>query len=325
MTRLSLAITDFAVPGDGDAPVPRLPSLERLLARGEQSLPSVAGWRHWVLAQAGMQADRNLPVAATIAGRPGHWALATPVHLVAGLEHLHIDPAGLPALSPPEQQVLADSFNRMFGPDGLELSFEDGAALLRMPAPFMAATHDPEVLAGREAGAWLPSGPDGAKLRKLMTEFQMWLHDHPLTAARESRGDIPVNALWIWGEGGEALSPTSPALPRLASGDAFLRALWRRADAEAAGTPPALEPWLETMSGEHALATLGIGQVDDAGTHAEALERIEARWFAPLVDALGDASLSEVRLFLAGRELVVRPQDRIRFWRRRRAWTEALG
>jgi len=324
MMRLSLAITDFAVPGNGDAPVPRLPSLERLLALGRQSTPEVPSWRHWALAQAGMHPERQLSVAATIAGRPGHWVLATPVHLVAGLEHLHLDPAGLPALSVAEQEALAGSFNGMFGSDGIELSFEDGAGLLRMPAPCLAVTHDPELLAGRDAGAWMPSGRDGAQLRRLMTEIQMWLHDHPLAAARDSRGDTPVNALWIWGAGGESLTPTGPALPRLASGDPFLRALWRRAEAPVSGTPPALAHCLDGMRGKPVLATLGMGQGGDAGTPVEALERIESHWFAPLVEALGDSRLSEARLYLAGRELVLRPSDRVRFWRRRRAWTEVL-
>jgi hypothetical protein len=324
MMRLSLAITDFAVPGDGDATVPRLPSLEQLLALGEQSTPGLPGWRHWALAQAGMHPEPSLSVAATIAGRPGHWLLATPVHLVAGLERLHLDPAGLPTLSAAEQEVLAGSFNGMFGSDGIELSFEDGAALLRMPAPCFAVTHDPEPLAGREAGAWMPSGRDGAKLRRLMTEIQMWLHEHPLAAEQASRGDAPVNALWIWGAGGEVLSPTGPVLPRLASGDAFLRALWRRAEAPVSGTPSGLVPCLEDPSVEPVLATLGIWQGTDVGTQAEALERLEARWFAPLLAALGAASVSEARLYLAGRELLLRPRDRVRFWRRRRAWTEVL-
>lgn len=324
MMRMSLAITDFAVPGDGDAPVPRLRSLERLLAFGGQSTPGLPSWRHWALVQAGMQPDRSLPVAATIAGRPGHWVLATPVHLVAGLEHLHLDPAGLPTLSAAEQEVLAGSFNGVFGSDGIELVFEDGAALLRMPEPCVAVTHDPELLAGREAGAWMPSGRDGAKLRRLMTEIQMWLHEHPLAVARESRRETPVNALWIWGAGGEVRSPTRQALPRLASGDAFLRALWRRAEASVSGPASGLAPCLDGVRGEPVLATLGIGQGADAGTHAEALERLELRWFAPLAAALDDASVSEARLFLAGRELVLRPRDRVRFWRRRRAWTEVL-
>ncbi len=322
MMRLSLAITDFEVPGEAGSTVPRLPSLERLLALGQPLPTAFPGWRHWALAVAGMSPAADLPVAATIANRPGQWALATPVHLLAGLEHLHLDPAGLPTLSRSEQDVLADSFDGTFGAEGLSLSFEDGAALLRLPAPTVATTHDPEPLAGKEAGAWLPSGRDGARLRKLMTEIQMWLHGHPLAIAREARGEAPVNALWIWGQGDAATPVAAGVIPRLASSDAFLRALWRRADVPVYGPPSSLEPWLAGMRGHDALVTLGIGQ---AGTHAEALERVEACWFAPLLAALGDANVSELRLLLAGRELVLRPRDRLRFWRRRRAWTEALA
>ena len=115
---------------------------------------------------------------------------------------------------------IAASFNAHLGGDGLALeAVAPTLGLLALPRAVEAQTHDPAPLAGREAGAWLPSGADGGWLRRLMTEAQMLLHDHPVNAAREARGEAPVNGLWLWGSGGDAPPALPGSLPALASAD----------------------------------------------------------------------------------------------------------
>lgn len=186
--------------------------------------------------------------------------------------------------------------------------------------PLDATTHDPQPLAGRDAGAWLPSGPGGARLRRLMTEIQMWLHTHPLNESRLRRGEPPVNGLWLWGIGGDPLQPVA-SLPGLSTDDPFLRRLWHAAGAECAPTPVSLEAW-HAAATPSAIVSIGLGALER--DPAAALVRVEERWFAPLESALASGAISGARLFLDGTVATVGRYDRLRFWRPRRAWHEVL-
>ncbi len=322
MRRLDLVITDFQWPGGSDLPLPRLPALEALLARGRRVVADEPGWRHWLLAAAGFEFDRRLPLARTIAGRDGHWALATPVCLVAGIERVHLHPAGIVRLDPEERAALAAGFSSVFGDEGLAIEFVEGTALLSLPRALDAHTHDPEAALGRHAADVMPGGPDGPWLRRLTTEMQMWLHEHPVNLSREARGELVANALWIWGVGEGRLEPGPAAPAPLAAEDAFLRAAWGRAGVAALSPPPSLEGLLELAPTGGAVA-LSLATL--AAEPAEALTRLEERWFAPLVRALGGGGLDCARLWLAGTTVTCRPADRLRFWRARRPWNQVVA
>jgi len=324
MQTLTLALTDLAAPDPVAGSLPRLPALEQLLARGERRTTDGADFRGWILGRAGVAAPRALPLAAVVAARPGHWALATPLQLLAGLERVHLHPAGAPVLEPAELQDLVASFNAVLGGDGLALEpLPSGQCLLALPRAMQATTHDPAPLAGRDASGLLPSGPDGAWLRRLMTEAQMLLHEHPVNLARVARGGQPVNALWLWGIGaGELPAPEAP-LPPLASDDDFLRALWRghggRVEATAGGLA-------ETLAGRHdtvPVVTLALGRL--AANPTQALLQAEEQWFAPLTAALAGGRLDAAALFLAGQQVEFAARHRLRVWRRSRPWPEVLA
>jgi hypothetical protein len=320
MKSLAIAFADFGLPVQAEL-APRMDALGRLLARGAQTACGLPGWRHWVLETAGVSPPRRLPLARTIADQAGNWAIATPVHLLAGLEHVHFDPTGLPQLSDDEWQQVAVEFNRVFDGDGLRLKVERGCALLRFDQGVDALTHDPLPLSGRDVGAWLPAGADGARLRRLMTEIQMWLHVHPLNEARGRDGQAPVNGLWIWGQGGDELPPVPAMLPRLAANDPFLRRYWESVGAPAGLPPASFEQW-RAESPPAAIVALELAGIDR--DPARALELAEERWFGPLEFALACGELSAARLFLDGAIVALRRSDRMRFWRPRRPWHEAL-
>jgi hypothetical protein len=324
MQTLTLAMTDFAAPGPGSGALPRLPALEQLLARGERRQVEDADFRGWILGRAGFPAARSLPLAAVVAARPGHWALATPLQLLAGLERVNLHPAGAPLLEPAELQALVASFNNVLGGEGLALeALHSGQCLLSLPRAMVATTHDPGPLAGREASGWLPAGPDGAWLRRLMTEAQMLLHEHPVNLARVARGAQPVNALWLWGlGGGELPAPAAPLSP-LASDDDFLRALWRRHGGRIEAAPEGLAATLMAKRDAVGVVTLALGGL--AADPVQALQQVEERWFAPLAAALAGGRLGAVRIFLAGQEVEFAARHRFRVWRRGRPWQEVLA
>lgn len=322
MPALALAITDLALPAM-DARTPRLAALERLLARGRRK-EGPSDFRRWSLERSGLALPARLPLASVIAGRPGAWALASPVNLVPGLERVHLHPAGLPRVASAELQAVAAAFNAELGGDGIVLEpVAPSLALLSLPRPLDADTHDPAPLAGRDAGDWLPSGPDGGWLRRLMTEAQMLLHAHPVNAGRAARGEMPINALWLWGVGGDPLPAPSRALPRLGSADPFLRSYWTAQDARFEAPPATLEGWLARAGRESTLVNLELSAL--AASVSEALDAAEERWFAPLERELTAGRLDALELHLCGRCVHCTGRDRLRFWRRSAPWAEALA
>lgn len=322
MSALSLAITDLAVPA-ADTAVPRLAAMERLLARGRRA-DGPADFRRWALQRSGLAAPARLPLASVIAGRPGSWALATPVNLVAGLERVHLHPAGLPRVADGELQAVAATFNAELGADGTVLEpVAPSLALLSLPRPLEADTHDPAPLAGREAGDWLPAGPDGGWLRRLMTEAQMLLHAHPVNARRSAQGEMPINALWLWGVGGDALPAPSRALPTLGSADPFLRSCWTAQGARVEAAPATAAGWLGQADRGPSLVTLELSAL--ATSAAEALAAADMRWFAPLERALAAGDIDALELHICGRCVSCSRRDRLRFWRRVMPWSEALA
>jgi len=320
MSRFALAVTDFALPLQSDS-LPRLAVLERLLARGRRTASAAASWRHWILEHAGLALPRELPWGSLLAGREGAFAVATPVHLLAGLEHVHLDPAGPPPLDSHEWLQLVDSFNAEFGQDRLALDHDQGVGLLSLPRTLEVTTHDPHALPGRDAGTWLPSGPDGGWLRRTMTAIEMWLHDHPLNRQRQLAGRVPVNGLWIWGTGPGPLAVAAGVLPGLATDDVLLQRAWKQFGGESFPLPASFDTWL--AGGRRG----GCAAVSLSGLDPDprvALEIFESRWLAPMATAVGAGHGGDAWLYLGGTVLECSRGDLLRFWRRPRSWHEAL-
>jgi len=320
MNRFALAVTEFALPVQSDS-APRPVVLERRLARGRRAASGARSWRHWILGQSGFAPPPELPLGSLLARREGPFAVATPVHLLAGLEHVHLDPAGPPALEACEWQQLVDAFNVEFGQDGLRLGHDAGVGVLSLPRNLDVTTHDPRALAGRDAGSWLPQGPDGGWLRRTMTAIEMWLHDHALNRRRESAGRAPVNGLWIWGSGGQSMEAPAGTLPWLATDDVLLRRAWEHFDGRVSPAPGSFDAWLD-MQPPAACLALSLSSLDP--DPRVALEAFESRWLAPIAAAVGGGRGERAQIYLDGTVLQFSRGDLWRFWRRPRAWHEAL-
>jgi hypothetical protein len=323
MTRAIVAVTDFPRPGSLSEP-PRLPALERLLARAAASPAPAPDWRHWLQQQVGIGVTgATLPIARIARGREGQWLLATPVHLMAGLERVHLHPEGALALDAGERAALERAFTAAFGEAGMRLEFDErGEGYIEMPHGVDVHTHDPAEAQGRVVDDYMPTGPDAGPLKRLMTEIQMWLHAQPLNAAREAAGRLTVNALWLWGAAAEEPVVKLPAsLPVLWSTDAYLVGLWRAAGEETQGPGEAVSLWL----GRGARRTAATLSLSTMGTTAAGLADTDRDWFAPLLHAFSMRRLDEVEMWIAGRAVLLAQRDRWRVWRRDRPWYEVLA
>jgi hypothetical protein len=323
MSRAIVVVSDFPSPAQVANP-PRLPALEQLIARAAAPPLAAPDWRRWLLQQVGIRlAGERPPLARVARGREGHWLFATPVHLVAGLERVHLHPGGALALDADERAELQHAFTATFGEEGLRLDFDErGEGYIELPHGLDVVTHDPTDALGRIVDDYMPSGPDAAYVKRLFTELQMWLHALPCNAARERAGQLAVNALWLWGAGvGEPDIALPASLPELWSTDACSVGLWRAGGVENQGPGEAVSLWLgkgaRRTAATLSLATMGYAQ--------DALAEAERDWFEPLADALKRKRLEDIELWIAGHSVLFSQQDRWRLWRRPRPWYEVLS
>lgn len=188
------ALLDGRRPGDRDEgdELSLSPPHERALARAW-------GW-------AG--GDGQLPFAAWQAAADGidpgdlAWGLLTPVHWHVGTDQVSLtDPATL-RLDEAESRAHFDAIAGLFTSEGFVMHW--GAPTRWYLAHESLAglpTASLDRVIGRNVDRWLPAGPQARLWRRLQNEVQMLLHGHALTAARESRGQPPVNSLWLSGCG----------------------------------------------------------------------------------------------------------------------------
>ncbi|CAH2031569.1 cofactor-independent phosphoglycerate mutase [Trichlorobacter ammonificans] len=59
----------------------------------------------------------------------------------------------------------------------------------------------PHDISGKPILGHLPTGDGADELIWLMNAAQMVLHTHPVNRARKERGELPANAVWLWGHG----------------------------------------------------------------------------------------------------------------------------
>ena len=187
---------------------PRLPALERLLARGDK-IPGPASYPQALFALYGIAGEEPLPTApvcyyADSGGEPETRYLlhADPIHLRPDQDRLLGFDFRRQPLGGEVASALVEAFNRHFAEDGLELI---------APHPtrwYLALEREPDVrfqplaeILGRNIDLFLPQGADAGQWRAWMNEVQMLFHSLPVNDERVAGGRLPVNGLWFSGGG----------------------------------------------------------------------------------------------------------------------------
>jgi hypothetical protein len=258
------------------------------------------------------------------------WVCADPVHLRFHQERLILADSGSFGIGLAEAQALADELNRYFPDVGrfhvaaaerwyLQLS---AAANLGEVEPFDVPPLS--AIAGRRIDRQLPETQQTTWLRKLLNEAQMVLHGHPANAARQSDGRLPINSLWLWGAG--ALPPrTESNFDGLWSTHPLALGLARAAGVPTHGVPPDAAAFLDQAApATHHLVVLedlqGPVQYQNGDDYRRALLALEARWFAPLRQALASGQISRLRLAASTAYAALawesRRADQWKLWRR---------
>ncbi len=140
--------------------------------------------------------------------------LASPLHLVAGLNQRPPGLSGLLKLDDDTISTLCRDFAIDFAARGFSLVPLASGGLIACGPAFSRwpQTRDPSRLLGAGIADGTVSGAGAAPLLMLGAELEMWLHAHPLNAQRLRRREAPLTSLWLWG-GGAPLSASQLAVP----------------------------------------------------------------------------------------------------------------
>ena len=285
---------------------PRLPALERMLARGRKLEPRSPA--EFLAPLFGLEPRQLVPAPFMRLADGGNadgacWFSAGFVHLAPDRDQLVLMPESLLQVRSEEAASLAAAFNAMYGAEGWKLELMDQArAYLRCPEPVDAATHEPETIAGQPVFEHMPIGAGAVKLRQLMNEIQMLFHTHAVNTTREEAGQPLINSLWLWGGGLLPKPGELHASVKVMSDLPLARglAMW-------AGVKPEA-PAIDEVQPDHLVALEAVDVVS-----------LESDWFAPLFAQLKSGKFKELSVYLGGAGIFELDSTAARrFWRRTR-------
>ena len=268
----------------------RLPALEILLGRGKLANAACENESAWLCGRFGVSKQIDWPVAplafAADGGEPGaaYWLRADPVHLRVHNDSLILLPPDLLEITKDESRALITALNRHFEPEELVFHAPHPRRFyLRMAQAPKIETVSVKEAMGREVNHFLPAGEDRLRWHRIFNEAQMLLHAHPVNAARAERGATVANSLWFWG-GGTRPACASP-FDAVHSDDPLVAGL-----ATLGGIVPAPLSDESFAGGNNTLVDIRVAEREflrgNPPDWRNALEIVERRWFAPILDEL---------------------------------------
>lgn len=301
---LTLLVPDLFPPAGfaahADAGWPSTPGLDTLLSKGRADRGPGMAAEDWLLSAWQVQGQ---PVAALRRLAHGKaddahtWICADPVHLRVERDHLQLVDDHHFELTADEASRLVAALNEHFSADRLRIEMLTPTRWV-MTIPKDAAPDSAPLwrIAGQSIFEHMPRAAGGVDWKALGNEAQMLLFDHPVNEARIERGALPVSSLWFWGGGALPLQGAL-APDRIFANDELARGLALYGECELLDVPRDHASWQEG-EGMSLVVLDGLREAvrahDPAAWQAE-LARLEAAWFAPVLDAVWNKRLHGVR------------------------------
>lgn len=312
-----------------------LPALTTLLARaGVDRYPAITP-EAWLCQAFEVERQHDWPVApltlALDGGEPddAYCLRADPIHIKVSREGLHVVDSALFDITAEEAQLLVLRLNEHFADQGITFLAPHPkrwyAKLARAPE---LVTYGISEVAGKDVQRYLPTGAEALAWHGTFNEGQMLLHDHPVNQGREARGEPEINSVWFWGGG---ITPNVPGRPFTAvwTDDAVATALAAAADAHGARVPETAAQWLTAAARDagdsHLVVLEGLSTAvtyEDSDAWRTRIADLDARWFAPLLDALRKGRITQISVVTLGEHASCRftltRSDLLKLWRRPR-------
>ena len=188
--------------------VQQTPLLAKLLTRGDYTALSKSDIESRVLNGLGLSfnAEQDVPLAhlrtqqiPELTPQQKVWCL-DPVYIQIDQEDAVICAHESIELDENEARHIIEDLNAHFAEDGFRIHYHSIYRWV-LEADLELVTESLSNVMQRNISQLQPTGATEKHWRTLQNEIQMLLYRHPVNEARESRGDIPVNSLWLWGGG----------------------------------------------------------------------------------------------------------------------------
>ncbi len=254
------------------------------------------------------------------------WLRADPVCLHADIDHAILFDQQSLQLTLNEAQELIAELNAHFVQDGLQLFCTEAAHwYLATPLQLNLLTAPVFDVVGRNVHSYMPVGDDATVWKRFMNEAQMLLHASAVNERRSTRGQLPVNSIWLWGEGalpahtGAAIDHN--AVDLLLADDALGKGIARLCETPCESARHSVYAIVDLALAHRHLTLvrddlLGAYYCGDDAIWQQQLVRLHDEFLSPLIEYALRAKL-EVSLYPChGKAYRLSHHDDWRFWRR---------
>jgi hypothetical protein len=240
---------------------------------------------------------RSVMQQAGVQHESGYWFLLQPAHLHIARDHLVLTGLRKLHLTDEESRILFESIKSLFEESGHTLIYGDARTwFVRADNWAELSTSTPDAANGHNIDIWMPRGPGEREWRKLLNEVQMTWHAHPLNAEREMQGPPPINSLWLWA--GSRDETTGGKLPYQ---QIFNPYSWMP-DFSGKSMPRANAADILDSPAQTGLVVLDelmdAAMASDWSSWLDLMHRLENEWMAPLLGALRNGRIGEIRILL---------------------------
>ena len=312
-------------------PPPRLPALERLLARANRQVDVVPAGFSWLFERWGVAAPYPFaPVLAEYDGldvsREG-WMFAEPVHLMANRDRLTMFSSSFLEISAAETHALISTLNShfsdrhlpFFAPSSSTTSSASRRWYVRCAASEIPDTTPPNTARTGSLVDFQPVSPGAMNWRSLQNEAQMLFFNHPVNEVRELAGKLAISGVWFWG-GGVLPKLIRPAYDRIVTSSALAIQLAKKSELE-------VQPlvWNSIQSAHGNVLAVLESSAEFTGNAFSPPEEIVLRqwdldWFSPISQALTAGNIQHLNIVMHGHDTthsfqITRLGQMLRFWR----------
>jgi len=306
-----------------------------MLTRGRRECFPAICMEGWLCQAFETERQNDWPVAPLTltvdGGNPArdYWVRADPVHLRARREQLLLAGPDFLHVTAAESGQLASALNAHFAPDALAFqALHPARWYARLPETPDLTTKTLTEATGANVANLMPAGRDALHWHRIVNEIQMLLHEHPVNLARESRGELAINSVWIWGGG---VMPPVPGrhFSHVFATNPLATALATCAGLDALPVPADATSWRQSSqvrdkTDAHHLIVLeqlvSAAQYGDVASWWAQIALLEKNWFSPLLAALGKNGFDRLSIASLDESAAVRYEceARVRWavWRR---------
>jgi hypothetical protein len=356
-TEKSLSVT-LMIPGLAFPPrqqqeiiphLPTLPALSELLNQSRHISGHASGFETMLATKFGFSPQQNmqqhmqqhpqqkLPVAALTywhdKGRPPGKAVlrADPVYLKVDRDCLYLLGRNSLQISMDEAKALVTQINSMYS--DTPWTMEIGAAdrwYVSLEDEIDIQTHSLSEAFGKNIDGYLPQGAAGKKWRAVLNEIQMLLHSSDVNLHREMNRYLPINSLWLWGEGP---LPSRPAncvhtFDFVWSNEPLCRGLALWAQCPGDQLPGTASEWnRKQQTGRHLIVfdDMRISAREDFQSFESKLIELDSNWLAPLQKAVKNGQL-QLSIEIENGAIFECTKTLWKYWwRKKRLWHQRLN